>query len=344
MIAEVPNPVLAEVVRGDFAESVHRGSAVAVTCRGDTVFSAGDVKRHIYPRSAIKLFQALPLVESGAADRFGLGIPEIALACASHSGEPIHVETVSRWLAGLGLSADDLENGPDMPLSKSCERELVSRGEKPSNLYQNCSGKHAGMLTMARYLKVNTAGYIQHDHPVQRAWMNSLSSLVETDIAGLAWEQDGCGMPAICMPLETLAFACALYANPQAVRDTARRLAISTILRAVAKEPLLLAGTGRCCTDIVRQTNGRVLVKTGAEAVYAAIVPSLGLGLALKIDDGGSRASTVVLGALLKNLGAISDEEYNALSCHFTPAVYNTRGHRTGTVVPSRHWSLLSPV
>ena len=338
------NPVLAEVVRGDITESAHRGSVVAVNGSGETVFSAGDARRHVYPRSAIKFFQALPLIESGAADRFRLGIPEIVLACASHSGERIHVETVARWLDGLGLGVDDLENGPAMPLSKCSKRELVRCGATPSSLHQACSGKHAGMLTMARHLDKGTAGYIGHGHAVQQAWMASFSSLVDLDVAALPWEQDGCGMPAVCMPLEALAHACALYANPRAVRDSARRLAISRILRVIAEAPLMLAGTGRCCTDVVCRTGGRVLVKVGAEGVYVGVVPDLGLGLAIKIDDGGSRASAVVLGALLKKLGAISDAEYDALSCHFAPAVCNTRGHRTGTVTPSQYWSALPSI
>ena len=331
------NPVLVEVFRKDIVESTHRGSAVVVNFDGQTILSVGNVDRRIYPRSALKFFQALPLLESGAADRFRLQNKEIALACASHSGESIHTTTVIDWLESLGLGIDDLENGPDLPESAEVVKTLLRNNKLPSKAHHNCSGKHAGMLTMARHLKESASGYSRHDHVVQRAWMTSLSELVDLDISSLEWEQDGCGMPAVCMPLKSLAYACALYAKPDNL-GSRRSNAVLRLRNAVAKNPIMAAGTGRCCTDIIQITGGRVLVKTGAEATFAAILPELSLGLALKIDDGAGRASEVALGALLKQTGAISDHEYKALLRYFEPKIYNSCNVLTGRIAPSQYW------
>jgi len=328
-----PNPVLAEVIRNGRVESCHRGSAVVVDARGDVVFSVGDYERDIYPRSAIKFFQALPLIESGAADKFQLTDRQLALACASHNAEPMHVDAVRAWLADMGLSESDLENGAELPRRDVDRHALAVQGEEPGRAHQNCSGKHTGMLTVARHLGVDTRGYSAHDHPVQRKWMETYSELVELDIASLHWERDGCGMPAIMMPMHALARGSALYANPDNL-GKARSEAVRTIVGAVATHPEMIAGTDRCCTDTIRATGGEVLVKTGAEAVYVAVMPRLGLGLALKIDDGSSRGSEVALGALLKKLGAVDSETYRSLSAHFNPDVTNSQGYRTGSVQP----------
>ena len=331
MTSNAANPVLAEVVRNGRVESCHRGSAVVVDATGDVVLALGDYERDIYPRSSLKYFQGLPLIESGAAEKYGLSADRVALACASHNAEPMHVETVRAWLGELGLAEDDLENGPEYPRRDEDRDRLAAAGESPGKAHQNCSGKHAGMLATARHMDFDTAGYSAHDHPVQRLWMSALSELVEIDVAGLHWERDGCGLPAIQMPMQSLAWGCAQYAQPARV-GSRRSEAIKTILGAVAAQPQMVAGTGRCCSDTIRATGGDVIVKTGAEAVYVAIMPKLGLGLALKVDDGSTRGSEVALGALLKKLGAIDGNTYRELSPYFNPDVINSQGYRTGSV------------
>lgn len=335
------NPVLVEVHRGERVESCHRGCALAVDAAGRVVFSTGRVSAPVYPRSALKIFQAIPLVESGAAERFALTPAEIALACASHNAEEFHTRAVIRWLRRLGHNDDDLECGPDWPLMKRAARALVARGEQPTRIHHNCSGKHAGMLTMARFLNADVHGYSEYHHPVQRAWMQTLSELIDLDVFSLPWERDGCGLPAVCMPLERLARAFACCADTRKVGATfgqKRGAAVARILNALRAHPEMIAGTGRCCTEVIRATAGRVLIKTGAEGVYAGVISHLGVGFALKIDDGAGRAADVAVGALLKKLGALEAASHAQLACRFEPTVVNSQGRVTGKIAPSPNW------
>jgi len=332
------NPVMAEVFRENTLESWHRGAAAIVDSHGQTVLALGDIERIIFPRSAIKMFQAIPLLESGAAKRFSLTAREIALACASHNGEPEHVLAVQNWLSSLGLSADNLENGPSRPYSTKAFHELLKTGKKSTRAHHNCSGKHAGMLTMARYLGLDVQGYTQPEHGAQQAWMEVMSDFAGLDVTTMDCGQDGCGAPAITMPLIALARACARYTD-QSQLSKGRSKAVEKIITSVSEHPWMIAGTGRCCTDVIALTKGRVLVKTGAEAVYCGFIPERKLGLALKIDDGSTRASQVALGQLLLKVGAISDDEYQALGKYFKPAVVNSNKDRTGCIVPSGTWS-----
>lgn len=331
------NPIMAEVFRENTLESWHRGAAAVVDSHGQTIVAFGDVERIIFPRSAIKMFQAIPLLESGAAEHFSLTARELALACASHNGEPGHVLAIQNWLSSLGLSADDLENGPSRPYSTKAFQELLEAGEKSNRAHHNCSGKHAGMLTMARYLGLDVRGYTHREHGVQQVWMEVMSDFAGLDVTTMDCGKDGCGAPAITMPLITLARACARYAD-QSQLSKGRAQAVQKIIESMRKHPWMIAGTGRCCTGVIDLTKGRVLVKTGAEAVYCGFIPDMKLGLALKIDDGSTRASQVVLGQLLLKVGAISDDEYQALANYFHPAVLNSNKDKTGYIVPSGIW------
>ena len=331
------NPVLVEVHRKNEVESCHRGSAIVVRDTGETVFSIGNTDRNLYPRSALKLFQAVPLVESGAAEKYGLTDEEIALACASHNGEDRHASGVEKWLARLGLSPGDLENGPAFPMFDPAKFRMISSQSGPTRVHHNCSGKHAGMLTLSKYLHAGTRGYSDYDHPSQIAWMNTLSELVEMDVWELGWERDGCGLPALCMPMERLAHGCALFARPDRVGGR-RGQAMSKIIQAIVSHPGMIAGTDRCDTAVLVATAGKIIVKTGAEAVYAGMVPGEGLGFALKIDDGASRGSEVALGALLKRMGALDEAVYQGLSRYFQPEIMNSQGILTGRILPSAAW------
>jgi L-asparaginase II len=331
------NPVLVNVYRNRVIESCHRGSAIAVNSKGETVFAIGDTDREIYARSSLKLLQAIPLLESGAADKFEMSDAEIALACASHSAEPMHTDTVLSWLDRLGLGTDDLECGAVWPDSDKTKHQMVASGKSPTRVHQTCSGKHSGMLTLARYLGVGTTGYSGHEHPTQKAWMNTLSELIDVDVAAQHWERDGCGMPAVCLSMERVAFGCALFADPHVIGGS-RGQAMSRIVSAVQAHPGMIAGTGRCCTDVIQETNGTVLVKTGAEGVYAGVLTELGLGLTLKIDDGATRGSEVALGALLRKLGAIDSRLYEQLGNYFEPEVLNSQHRVTGKITASSAW------
>ncbi len=332
------NPILVEVRRNGMVESCHRGSAVVVDANRRVVFSIGDTERSIFPRSSLKFFQVLPLLQSGAADHFNLSEQEIALACASHNAEPMHIDCVTHWLARLGLSGDDLECGAAVPLHAATAQQLWAAQQPAQRVHNNCSGKHTGMLTLARYLDTATRGYSDYTHPAQQAWLRSLSELLDIDALSLPWERDGCGVPAICLPLLLLAAGFARFADLTQADPTTGR-ALTRVLDAVRRHPQMLAGSERCCTAVIRQSAGSVLVKTGAEGVYGGCVPHLRLGFALKIDDGAGRASEVALGALLQRIGALDASAQTGLQAYFRPAIKNTQGWVTGEIAPAGLWS-----
>lgn len=325
------NPVLVEVTRGPLVESVHRGAVVVAGADGRILFSVGDIESPIYPRSSLKPMQALPLVESGAADAFDVTEEELALACASHSGEPMHTERVAAWLARIGCSVSDLACGAYAIRHEPTAAAMAARGEKPTALHNNCSGKHAGFLTLAKHMGVPTKGYERHDHPVQRAIAASLGEL-----AGLSAEMpfgiDGCAAPNFALPIAAMARVCALFADPSALA-TKRRTAMKRIVNAMTAHPDLIAGTGRSDTIIMREAKGRAATKTGAEGYYIAIIPDARLGIALKIDDGASRAAEAAIAALLACHGVIPADGEAAKFAR--GAVTNTRSEVVGEHRPT---------
>ncbi|HUJ03463.1 MAG TPA: asparaginase [Rhizomicrobium sp.] len=284
------NPILVELTRGDLVESVHRGAVAVCDAKGASVFALGDVDAAAYPRSSLKPVQALPLVESGA----GVSEEEIALACASHSGEPMHTVPIAAWLARIGCSERDLACGPHPPRYEPVWEEMIRRGERPRRIHNNCSGKHTGFLALARHWNIATQGYERVDHPVQQAVKKTLSDL--SGLADFPFGIDGCTAPNFALPLP--AFARALAKLPEAAAG--RR-----IVRAMTRHPELVSGTGRWCAKLMHATKD-VAVKAGAEGVYAAIVPERGLGIALKIDDGAGRAAETAIAAVLAALGLLA--------------------------------------
>ena len=322
------NPVLVEVTRGDVVESVHRGAIAIVDANAKLRASLGDIDAPIYPRSSLKPIQALPLVETGAADKFGLTEEHIALACASHSGEPMHTRPVAQWLERLRLSNSDLACGPHPPRYEPEWQAMVLRGEKPTSIHNNCSGKHTGFLTVARHWDVAIGGYEQVDHPVQQAVATTLLQLA--DLTSLSWGVDGCAAPNFILPLER--FARALARMGAGNRTPSRSRAAERILLSMVRYPELMSGTGRACASLIRSCSGRAVVKTGAEGVYAAIVPALGLGIAIKIDDGAGRASEIAIAAILHSLKVLDEQ---ALPTLLRAPVVNTRGVTVGERRPS---------
>ncbi len=320
------NPVLIEVTRGPLVESVHRGSVAIADVRGRIVFALGDLDTPVYPRSSLKPIQALPLLESGAAEAFGLGDEDIALACASHSGEPMHTTRVAAWLSRIGCGESDLTCGPQLPRYEPAAEAMIRQGEMPTRLHNNCSGKHAGFLSVARHWDVATEGYERHDHPVQRAVAQTLSDLAETT-GELPWGVDGCAAPNFALPLAALARAFAKIAVPDRL-PPARAKACRRIVRAMTAHPELVSGTGRVCAILMRSAKGRAAVKTGAEGFFAALVPELGLGIALKIDDGAGRAAETAIAALLDKLGLLGEDA--AARDILRAPILNTRGAAVG--------------
>ena len=323
--------ILAEVVRGPFVESVHRGAAVICTPSGDIVEAWGDPDRVILPRSSCKMLQALPLVESGAADAAGLGSEQLALACASHNGAAIHTARVHAWLKTMDMGEPDMRCGPQPPNDSDARHALRDCGCGPDQTHNNCSGKHAGFLTLNRHLKGGTE-YVEVDHPVQRAVKTAIGEMTGDHDFGHGI--DGCSAPNFATTLRGLARAMARMARPDAGMGAARAAAATRLTAAMMAHPALVAGEGRACTGLMRALNGAGAVKTGAEGVFIAILPGLGLGVALKIDDGGTRASECAMAAILVRLGLLDAQDPAARARSHAPD-RNRRGLLTGGIRPS---------
>jgi L-asparaginase II len=326
----VPNPVLVEVTRGGLVESSHQGAYAVIDGSGALVRSAGDIDRPIFPRSAIKAFQCLPVIESGAADAFGLTDEEIALACASHNGEPEHLRVARSLLEKAGNTEADFECGAHWPHQPAALRELVRSGGQPRQIHNNCSGKHAGMLALARRLGVDPHGYTAREHPVQRAIARTIGDLCRSDVDALPCGVDGCSVPTWAIPLNRLALGFARFGSGRGLSE-ARKAASLRIIEAVRRHSFMVAGTDRFCTRLMERVP-RAFVKTGAEGVFCATVPHAGLGLALKCDDGAHRASETLMAALLASLPVWTEEESEALRAFAHADLRNWRKLHVGEI------------
>jgi len=327
-------PVLVEVLRGGAVESRHRGSFAVVDAAGRIVASAGRIEVPVFPRSAVKPFQALPLIESGAADALSLSQREIALACASHMGEPAHADAVRSWLAAAGLSVEALECGAHPPLGADAAAALVRQGKAPSPLHNNCSGKHAGFLCTAIHLGEDPSGYIRADHPVQQRVAAAMAEMTGADLVAAPCGCDGCGIPAYAMPLRAVARGMARMVDTAGL-GPGRAKAATAILDAMAAEPFFVEGTGSFVTDCMAVAGGTVRLKVGAEGVYAAALPHHGYGIALKIEDGAIRAAELAVASLLRRLGCLDEAQQLALDAFLRPVVRNVAGREVGVMRPT---------
>lgn len=315
---------MVELWRGGRLESSHAGHAV-IWGDGGEFESWGDPATVIFPRSSCKMIQALPLVESGAADAAGLTDRQLALSCASHQGAALHVEATGRWLSGLGLSESDLRCGSHEPYDRDERNRLICAGDSPCQLHNNCSGKHCGFLTASRHMKAGPE-YVEVDHPLQRAIRQATEEVTGETVAG--YGIDGCSAPNFAMSLAGLARAMQRFA---AARDTgdSRQRAMVRLRMAMAAYPEMVAGEGRACTELMRAMGGKVAIKTGAEAVFVAMLPDQKLGIALKIVDGGTRAAEAAVVSILVRLGVLEPD--HPMAQKRLPAVQrNWRGLETG--------------
>ena len=328
------NPVLVEVVRGALVESRHRGALAVVDADGTTVLALGDVAWPVYPRSAVKPLQALALVESGAADRYGFGDEELALACASHGGEPAHVAVAERMLARAGLNAGALECGTHWPLHQASTQALARSGGAPSALHNNCSGKHAGFLCVACAAGTDHHGYVGVGHPVQREVKAAIETLAGVGLSEDRCAIDGCSIPTWAVPLTALAHAFARFGSGRGLAPE-RAKAAARLRTACAAQPYYVAGTGRFCTEIMRRLGARVLVKTGAEGVFCGALPEQGIGIALKCDDGGTRAAEVTMAAAIARFLPLSDDERVSLDRFVRPTLRNWNAVEVGGLRPA---------
>jgi L-asparaginase II len=295
------NPVLIELTRGTLVESVHTGALAITRPNGETLISIGDIHRPIFPRSAIKAFQALPLLESGAADAYGFGNREIALACASHSGTPEHADLAANMLARAGRDVSSLACGAHTPMHDDSAFALRQSGKQPTALNNNCSGKHSGMVSTCAHCKDEIEGYLRLDHPHQIRIAKALSEMTDAPITAANAGIDGCSAPNWAIPLVNLAQGFAKLVTGDGLTKS-RAAHAHRIAAACMAEPNLVAGPGRLDTLAMTALEGRVFMKTGAEAVYCGGLPELSLGFALKIDDGNMRASEAVMEAILQRV------------------------------------------
>ncbi|MTH62903.1 asparaginase [Paracoccus shanxieyensis] len=313
---------LVELWRGGLMESRHLGHVV-IADKGGIVEAWGNPGAVIFPRSSCKMVQALPLIESGAADAAGLGTEQLALACASHNGARIHVDRVEAWLSGLGLGDADLRCGSHMPRDPAEKKRLCCSDADPCQAHNNCSGKHPGFLTLTRHLRAGP-DYVEIDHPVQKAVRQAFEEVTGEVASG--WGIDGCSAPNFACTVEGLARAMAGFAAPEAgLRGQAQQ----RLVEAMLAHPELVAGEGRACTALMRAMAGKVAVKTGAEGVFVAIAPERGLGLALKVADGATRASEAAIVAVLLHLGLLAADA-PVVAEYLTGPQTNWRGRVTG--------------
>jgi L-asparaginase II len=293
--------VIAEVERGGRLESRHMGAFVVADTNGGIILSGGDPDRAIFPRSAIKGIQALPLVASGAADRFGLSDTELALACASHAGAPVHVATALAMLRKAGRDESCLECGTHWPSSERAARALAADGARPGPRHNNCSGKHAGFICLATAAGWDTEGYVAPDHKLMQTITKAVAAVTRENLGPETMGLDGCSIPTFAMKLRALATGFARFGSGLGMPDDFAAAA-ARLRHAVASHPNMVAGQGRFDTVVAAALGESAFVKIGAEGVHCAALPGLGLGFALKCDDGASRAAEAACAALLRHL------------------------------------------
>jgi len=330
----VTDPVLVEVLRGAIVESRHRGAVAVCDADGGERLVLGDIDRPVFPRSAVKAIQALPLVESGAADAYGFGDRELALACSSHNGEEAHVALAAAMLGKAGLDGEALECGAHWPLHQPAMLALARSGGKPGDLHNNCSGKHSGFLCTCRHLGIPHAGYVGAGHRSQEMVREALQSVTGAahDAAGRGI--DGCSIPTYAVPLKSLALGFARMATGIGLAP-GRGRAARRLLAACMDEPFYVAGTERADTRLMQAAKGRVFAKVGAEGVFCAALPELGLGIALKCEDGGERAAEVIVAAVLARLLGADAELAGRLDALARPPLHNRKGLLVGGLRPA---------
>jgi len=330
---------LALVERGGRVECVHRGAVVVADRDGQIRYAAGDPSLPLYLRSACKPLQALPLVEGGGLEKFGLTGPELAVICASHAAEPVHLDAVRSILSKIGLDPSALRCGPHVPHDPATAAALARAGRAPEAIHSNCSGKHSGMLASCRLYGWPTETYLEPTHPLQRRIATIIADFCVNDmVAGangdpLAQATDGCGVPTFHATVGQLAQAFGRLADPAGL-PAPRAEAVRRIGDEMAAHPVMVSGTGRLATSLMEAMGDRLFCKGGAEGGFGIALRSRGLGIAVKIEDGNARAMGPILVEVLRQLGAAGPAEAQALAAHAQPKVLNTRGDVVGAIRP----------
>lgn len=315
-------------------ESSHTGHIAVVNAEGKLLYSVGDPKRITFARSSVKPIQAIQVVETGAADRYHLRDADLSLCCASHSGEAQHTDRVLAILSRAGISEQALQCGTHIPHSQETYKQLIASGKDLTPLYNNCSGKHTGMLITAKHMGESLEDYYRLEHPVQQRNLQVMSEVADYPKEKIGIGVDGCGVPVFALPLERLAYAFARMSQPETLGPN-RAKVVDRIINAMMKHPEMVGGTGRFCTDFMRAARGRMFGKAGAEAVYCIGDKVTGIGIAIKIEDGGARAMYPVALEVLRQLGFITEEQLDEVSHHYRPKLKNARQEEIGEIIPS---------
>lgn len=316
---------LVELTRGNLVESIHRGDLAVVNAEGKLLYSAGSPREKVtFIRSASKPIQAVPVVESGAADHYQFTQQELAIFCASHSAEEIHVNTVRRILQKIGLDESALQCGRHLPINREAAHELIRNNQKPTEVYSNCSGKHSGMLSLAQHMGWDVSNYLDVDHPVQQTMRQTIAKFANMASEDIEIGIDGCGVPVFGLSVYNMALAWARLAQPdQLGADTAA--AARRLTAAMTAWPQMVAGTGRLCTALMTHLNGRVVSKSGAQGVYCVGLLEHGIGITVKIEDGNGRATGPAIIETLRQMGLLDATDLENLKDQYQPLIYNHR-------------------
>jgi L-asparaginase II len=333
--------LLIEVIRGPLVESRHCGHIAVVDTNQNLVAYAGDPAHYSFARSTAKLLQAIPLIEAGGAERYGLDDQQIALICASHNGEDEHADVANRTLHQLGLDETSLRCGVHEPFDASTANRLRKAGIAPTPLRNNCSGKHTGMLAFTQMLDASTETYVSVEHPVQQHMLKVVAEMSGVSQEEITLGTDGCGVPVFALPLDALAYAYARLGRPDDLPKT-RADACRRIIHAIAHEPFYVAGSGRFDTRLIQATKGRIIGKFGAEGLFTLTVPQQGWGLAMKIEDGAQRALYPAVMEALIQLDALLDHEIKELSDFHRPSIMNCHQTIVGEIRPA--FTLIRPI
>lgn len=323
-------PLVIEVLRGPVVESLHQVMIVVVNEVGSVIQYWGHPQFLTMPRSAIKMLQALPLIESGAADKFNLEDKHIALACSSHRGEKEHLAALAQWAEKAGLKESQFVCGPHLPYHEESVHEMIRHNHKPTVFCNNCAGKHSGIISTCLHLGEDPTGYEKYDHNAQKRLRKVLTETMRVDHSKIPYGVDGCGIPTYAVPLQAMAVGMSTFINPK--EAPARRAAAARILHAVKTHPFYISGSDNFATAVIEKSQGRAVIKGGAEGVFCGVLPEKKVAFAVKAADGAGRAAQVATASLLLKLGGLSEDEFKALSKHTMPVITNWRGDTVGQI------------
>lgn len=324
------NPIFVEAKRPVLRDAAYRGAYVAVKADGTVIDQLGEVDSLFYPRSALKLFQAMGLMMSGAADAFQVSPEEISIACASHSGEEAHRALVAAWLKRIGCCVDDLVCGPHTPLGTEVAKKLAKQGLEPDRLHAACSGKHTGFLTLARFRNHDIKGYADINHPTQQEVNRYIVEFLDKDILQNPTGIDGCQAPVLSLTLQEFAYGLARLASPPSNQQMQK--AATRVKDAIIQHPFFLAGTNRICAQLIEAFAGELVLKDGAEGCFAGYLPKQGIGFALKMEDGHTRAAEIAIATILRHRLKL---DHPILASWERSTIYNFNHQPVGAIEPT---------